>query len=311
MLERPLFRFVKDNQQINFMRGRHMGLIVSAILSLASVILFFNPGLNLGLDFRGGVIVETHMTHPADPSEMRALLQKEHIHAASVQIFGTPQDLRIALNIPQGANNAHETQQLVDHVKKVILSADPKTQIERADAVGASVSSELFRDGIYALLFSLGMILIYIWIRFEREFALSAVITLVLDLTKTIGFLIVTRFEFDLVMVAALLTILGYSTNDKVVVYDRIRENLLKYRSMPLRELLNLSINETLNRTLGTSMTVFLAALPLAIFGGSTLTGFATIMLFGIVVGTSSSIFIAAPLLLLMGHKRLRPQKES
>ena len=155
------------------------------------------------------------------------------------------------------------------------------------------------------------MILAYIWIRFEREFAISAVVTLILDLTKTVGFLAITRFEFDLVMVAALLTILGYSTNDKVVVYDRIRENLRKYRTMPLRELLDLSINETLNRTLGTSMTVFLAALPLALFGGSTLTGFATVMLFGIVVGTSSSIFIAAPLLLLMGEKRLRKTPSS
>lgn len=309
MLKRPLFRFVGDDRQIDFMRGRHMGLIVSAILSIASLVLFFSPGLNLGLDFRGGIIIETHMPHPEDPSEMRALLQKAHISAASVQSFGSPNDLRIALNIPKGTNNEHETQKLVDNVKDIITHNLPEIQIQRADAVGASVSSELFLDGIYALLCSLGMILVYIWFRFEREFAISAVVTLILDLTKTIGFLIITRFEFDLVMVAALLTILGYSTNDKVVVYDRIRENLKKYRSMPLRELLNLSINETLNRTLGTSMTVFLAALPLAIFGGSTLTGFATIMLFGIVVGTSSSIFIAAPLLLLMGHKRLRSPK--
>jgi preprotein translocase SecF subunit len=150
------------------------------------------------------------------------------------------------------------------------------------------------------------MILGWIWFRFEWEFAVSAVITLVLDLTKTVGFLVLTHFEFDLVMVAAILTILGYSTNDKVVVYDRVRENLRKYRTMSLKDLINLSINETLNRTLGTSTTVFLAALPLALFGGQSLSGFAWVMLFGIVVGTSSSIFIAAPLLLLMGEKRLR-----
>lgn len=150
------------------------------------------------------------------------------------------------------------------------------------------------------------MILGYIWFRFEWEFALSAVITLVLDLTKTVGFLVLTGFEFDLVMVAAILTILGYSTNDKVVVYDRVRENLRKYRTMPLIDLINLSINETLNRTLGTSSTVFLASLPLALWGGATLSGFAWTMLFGIVVGTSSSIFIAAPLLLFMGEGRLK-----
>lgn len=312
MLSRPLFRFVRDDRQIRFMRERYAGLIVSAVLSLASVGLFFAPGLNLGLDFRGGIIVEAHTLQPEDPAHMRAILEKAHIDAASVQSFGSPNDVRIAINLPRnnGQDEAMQAekkiQNLVDYARNTIMKALPGVQIQRADAVGASVSSELFRDGIYALLCSLAMILLYIWARFEREFAISAVITLVLDLTKAIGFLIITGFEFDLVMVAALLTILGYSTNDKVVVYDRVRENLLKYRKMPLRELLDLSINETLNRTLGTSMTVFLAALPLALFGGSTLTGFATVMLFGIVVGTSSSIFIAAPLLLLMGRKRLR-----
>lgn len=291
------------------MRGRHAGLIISAVLSIASVILFFAPGLNLGLDFRGGIIVETHAPAPQDPTHIRDLLEKAKIDAASVQSFGSPNDIRIAINLPRGKGSGEEkqTQTLVDHVKETLVQAVPDVQIQRADAVGASVSSELFRNGMLALLFSLGMILIYIWIRFEREFALSAVATLVLDLTKTIGFLALTRIEFDLVMVAALLTILGYSTNDKVVVYDRIRENMRKYRSMPFKDLLNLSINETLNRTLGTSMTVFLAALPLALFGGSTLTGFATVMLFGIVVGTSSSIFIAAPLLLIL--ERLRGRK--
>jgi preprotein translocase subunit SecD/preprotein translocase subunit SecF len=168
------------------------------------------------------------------------------------------------------------------------------------------VSSELFRDGMLALGVSLLMILVYIWFRFEWQFAVGAVATLILDVTKAIGFLALTRFEFDLVMVGAILTIIGYSTNDKVVVYDRMRENLRKYKTMPLRELIDLSINETLNRTLGTSMTVFLAALPLALFGGTTLSGFAWVMLFGIVVGTSSSIFIAAPILLFLGENRLR-----
>jgi preprotein translocase subunit SecD/preprotein translocase subunit SecF len=149
------------------------------------------------------------------------------------------------------------------------------------------------------------MILAYIWFRFEWQFAVGAVTTLVLDTTKTIGFMVITRIPFDLVTIAAILTVIGYSTNDKVVVYDRVRENLRKYKSMPLRELIDLSINETLNRTLGTSGTVFLAALPLALFGGSALAGFAWIMLFGIVVGTSSSIFIAAPILLFLS-KHLR-----
>ncbi|QDH17892.1 protein translocase subunit SecF [Swingsia samuiensis] len=310
MLSRPLFRFVRDDSRIDFMRGRYMGLIVSAVLSIASIILFFHPGLKLGLDFRGGVVVEAQTPQKADFGVIRAALERAHIHPDAIQAFGSDRDVRISINAPEGVNQAAQTQKLVDGVKGSIAQALPGTQVLRADAVGASVSSELFRDGVLALGCSLLMILVYIWIRFEREFAISAVVTLILDLTKTVGFLAVTRFEFDLVMVAALLTILGYSTNDKVVVYDRIRENLRKYRTMPLRELLNLSINETLNRTLGTSMTVFLAALPLALFGGSTLTGFATVMLFGIVVGTSSSIFIAAPLLLLLGHKRLRKSEK-
>ncbi len=178
--------------------------------------------------------------------------------------------------------------------------------IQRTDAVGASVSDELFRNGLLALGISLLMILVYIWFRFEWQFAVGAVVTLLLDVTKVVGFLVVTRIEFDLVMVAAILTVIGYSTNDKVVVYDRVRENLRKYKTMKLRELIDFSINETLNRTLGTSMTVFLASLPLALFGGSSLSGFAAVMLFGIVVGTSSSIFIAAPILLLLGENRLR-----
>ncbi len=256
-------------------------------------------------------IVEAQTPGPADFGKLRAALDHAGIHPDAVQAFGSPRDVRISINAPEGADREAQTQKLVDGVKNAISAAEPGTQVLRADAVGASVSSELFRDGLLALGFSLAMILVYIWVRFEREFAISAVVTLILDLTKTIGFLAITRFEFDLVMVAALLTILGYSTNDKVVVYDRIRENLRKYRTMPLRDLLDLSINETLNRTLGTSMTVFLAALPLALFGGSTLTGFATVMLFGIVVGTSSSIFIAAPLLLLMGEKRLRKETDA
>ena len=307
-LLRPRLRFVRDETRIRFMRGRHLGLAVSAFLSLLSVILFFYPGLSLGIDFKGGIVVEARTHGPADFGRIRAALAAHGVGGAGLQRFGADDDVLIQINAPGGKDAGSEaaTQALVDRVRAAAAAAQPGTQILRADAVGASVSAELFRDGLLALGISLLMILGYIWFRFEWEFAVSAVATLVLDITKTIGFLAVTRFEFDLVMVAAILTILGYSTNDKVVVYDRVRENLRKYRTMPLRELIDLSINETLNRTLGTSSTVFLAALPLALFGGHTLSGFASVMLFGIVVGTSSSIFIAAPILLLLGEKRLR-----
>jgi preprotein translocase subunit SecD/preprotein translocase subunit SecF len=273
------------------------------VLSTASVILFYHPGLTLGIDFRGGLVMEARTPQPADFAKIRAALSKEGVHDAGVQRFGNDESVLIKLDSPGGPG---ETQRMVTQVHKALEEAQPGARIVRTDAVGASVSAELFRDGMLALGLSLLMILVYIWFRFEWQFAVGAVVTLVLDITKAIGFLALTRLDFDLVMVAAILTVLGYSTNDKVVVYDRVRENLRKYKSMPLRELIDLSINETLNRTLGTSMTVFLASLPLALFGGESISGFAWVMLFGIVVGTSSSIFIAAPILLFLGEHRLR-----
>jgi preprotein translocase subunit SecF len=303
MFIRPLFRLVPDETSIKFMRGRFLGLATSAVLSLASVILFFHPGLHLGIDFRGGIVMEVRTPGPADFSKIRAGLAAAHVADAGVQRFGADDQVLIRLD-PQG--NQGSTQAAVSRIREGLEQAEPGTRIVRTDAVGASVSAELFRNGMLALGISLGMILVYIWFRFEWQFAIGAVATLILDVTKAIGFLALTRIEFDLVMVAAILTVIGYSTNDKVVVYDRVRENLRKYKTMPLRQLIDLSINETLNRTLGTSMTVFLASLPLALFGGASLSGFALMMLFGIVVGTSSSIFIAAPILLLLGENRLR-----
>ncbi len=303
MFVKPRFRLVRDGTRIRFMRGRYLGLLVSAILSTASVILFFYPGLNLGIDFSGGVVMEVRTQGPADFAQIHAALSADHIPDQGVQRFGDPSEVLIRL----GAQPSEQsTQAAVARVRAALEKGVPGAKIERTDAVGASVSAELFRNGLLALGISLLMILVYIWFRFEWQFAVGAVVTLILDITKAIGFLALTRIEFDLVMVAAILTVLGYSTNDKVVVYDRMRENLRKYKTMPLRELIDLSINETLNRTLGTSSTVFLAALPLALFGGASLSGFAWIMLFGIVVGTSSSIYIAAPILLLLGEHRLR-----
>jgi len=305
MFTRPMFRIVPDNTRLHFMRGRFIGLLTSAVLSTLSIVLFFYPGLRLGIDFSGGVVMEARApgNAPVDFTKLRGSLAAQGIAEPGVQRFGDASQVLISL---QAQSSEAATQQMVAKVRTALEQSQPGTKILRTDAVGASVSAELFRNGLLALGISLLMILVYIWFRFEWEFAVGAVVTLLLDVTKAIGFLVVTRFQFDLVMVGAILTIIGYSTNDKVVVYDRMRENLRKYKSLPLRELIDLSINETLNRTLGTSMTVFLAALPLALFGGPTLSGFACVMLFGIVVGTSSSIFIAAPILLLLGETRLR-----
>jgi preprotein translocase subunit SecF len=183
----------------------------------------------------------------------------------------------------------------------------PGVQLGRTEVVGARVGSELFRNGLLTTSLALVAVLVYIWFRFEWQFGVGVVATLILDVTKTVGFFAVTQIEFDLNSVAALLTLIGYSVTDKVVVYDRIRENLGKYRAMPLRQLIDLSINQTLGRTVATSLTVVLSILPLALIGGEVMRGFGLAIIFGIVIGTSSSIFIASPILLFLGEKRRRP----
>ncbi|MDE1883404.1 MAG: protein translocase subunit SecF [Rhodospirillales bacterium] len=304
MFYRPAFRFVPDGTKIRFMNGRFAGLITSAVLSFASVVLFFHPGLNLGLDFKGGVVLQVQTPQKTDFSALRSALAGAGLADAALQSAGT-QGNEVLISL-ESRSTAAATQTAIGEVQAALEKAAPGAVIQSTQAVGASVSNQLFAQGLEALGLSFVMILLYIWFRFEWQFAVGAVVTLILDTTKTIGFMVITRIPFDLVTIAAILTIIGYSTNDKVVVYDRVRENLRKYKTMNLRDLIDLSINETLNRTLGTSGTVFLAALPLALFGGSALSGFAWIMLFGIVVGTSSSIFIAAPILLFLGEHRLR-----
>jgi len=303
MFTKPLFRFVPENTRFAFMRARFFGLAGSFILSAASIGLFLYPGLQLGIDFKGGITIEARTPADADVAKLRTAFAQANVPAAGLQRFGAADDVLIRLDA-QSTPVANQAMQ--KKVEQILQQVQPGTKVLRNDVVGASVSAELFRNGVLALVISLGMIFAYIWFRFEWQFAVGAVVTLLLDVTKTIGFLVITHIEFDSVMVAAILTIIGYSTNDKVVVYDRVRENLRKYKTMPLRDLIDLSINETLNRTLGTSSTVFLASLPLAIFGGESLSGFAMAMLFGIAIGTVSSIMIAAPILLLLGEHRLR-----
>ncbi len=303
MFLKPSIRFVPDNTKFAFMRARWFGLAGSFLLSTASIGLCFYPGLTFGLDFKGGIVIEARTHGPADFQKLRAAFATAKLPTAGLQKFGADDDVLIRMDAQAtpASNQAVQKQ-----VEQVLQQVQPGTKFLRNDVVGASVSAELFRNGLLALVISFAMIFAYIWFRFEWQFAVGAVATLLLDVTKTMGFLVLTHIEFDSVMVAAILTIIGYSTNDKVVVYDRVRENLRKYKTMPLRDLIDLSINETLNRTLGTSSTVFLASLPLALFGGESLSGFAWAMLFGIGIGTVSSIMIAAPLLLLLGEHRLR-----
>jgi preprotein translocase SecF subunit len=298
-------RLVPDDTKIGFMKGRFAGLITSAVFSIASLILAFHPGLNFGTDFQGGIAIEAHMRAPADFAVLRPKLESLHLGPVELQQFGSPNDVQVRLQRQPGGDTAEH--QAVSVVRSMFAQDFPGTDIQSVDAVGATVSGELFQDSMMALGVAMLAMFGYIWVRFEWQFATAAIVTLLLDVTKVIGVYALTRFQFNLTSIVAILTIMGYSINDKVVVYDRVRENLRVFKRMPLRELIDRSINETLSRTIATSGTVFLAILPLAIMSEGTLREFATTLLVGIVIGTASSIFIGAPILLLLGEGRLRP----
>lgn len=298
-------RLLTAPPNIAFMKGRNLGLIVSAMLSLASVGLFFTPGLNYGVDFAGGTVMEIRTEQPADFPALRDNMSRLNLGQVQLQQFGAPTDVMIRFEHQTGGDQA-----AVQLVQTALAKDFPGTVVRRVESVGAAVSAELFHDGMLALGLAAIAMLVYIWFRFEWQFGVGAVVTMLLDVTKTIGFFVITGMQFNLVAIAAILTIMGYSINDKVVVYDRVRENLRLFRKMPLRQLIDLSINETLSRTVSTSAAIFLATLPLALFGGEALQEFAWVLLFGVVLATSSSIFIAAPILLFLGEKRLRRSPE-
>jgi protein-export membrane protein SecD/preprotein translocase SecF subunit len=302
-LGRPLFRIVPDVTRIPFMRGARAGLIVSAILSTTSVVIAFHPGLEKGIDFKGGIEMEIRTPGPGDISVLRSAAGGLGLGDVTILQFGDPSTFAVRLPA-QGDEGA--VQVAVNRVRGALEQAAPGTRILRVEAVGNRVSDELFMGGMIALGLSFAAMLLYIWFRFEWQFGIAGVATLLLDTTKVVGVMVVTGIEFNLTTVAAILTIIGFNANDKVVVFDRMRENLRKFKTMPLEQLVDLSINETLNRTLGTSMTLLLSAVPLALFGGDTLSGFAWLMIAGIIIGTSSSTFIAAPIVLFTGRNRLR-----
>ncbi|WP_036596351.1 protein translocase subunit SecD [Ottowia thiooxydans] len=303
---RPLFGFklIKDGTHINFMKARFIGLAISLVLSAASVALFFNPGLNYGIDFRGGIQMEVQTSAPADLSDLRARLDKLGLGEVALQEFGDGNRLLVRVERQPGGEEAQTM--AVESLKDALKAADAGAEIERSEVVGPKVSGELATAGILSVALASIAMLIYIWIRFEWPFAVGAIVTLILDLTKTVGFFALTGLDFNLTAIAALLTLVGYSVNDKVVVYDRMRENLRLRKTMPLRDIINLSINETLARSLYTSATALLAMLPLAIWGGPAVESFAVPMVFGIVIAASSSVFIAAPILLFLGDWRTR-----
>src|SRR5437763_3139660 len=289
---RPLI-VIRHVPRIDFMRWHYYGLAFSVLLSVLTIVLFLTAGLNYGIDFVGGTLMEARTTTgPADLAAMRAKLDALHLGEASLQQFGSPDDVLIRLAHQPGGDAAQ--------MKAIQLARDalgPGVEYRRTEVVGPSVGSELIRAGVLATVLALGAILIYIWFRFEWQFGVGATIATLHDVITTVGLFAIFQLEFNLTTLAAILTIAGYSINDTVVIYDRVREAMRKYRTMPLRELINLALNETLSRTILTVSTVALAVLALLFFGGEVLRGFSIAMLWGIVIGTYSSLLIAAPIL--------------
>ena len=283
-----------------FMRFSKPAIALSFMMMAASLLCWATLGLNFGVDFKGGTMIEVQsVAEKADVAELRAKTGALGLGDVQVTSFGSPRDVLIRVEQQPGGDAA---QQAV--VGKVTAAIGSGYQQRRVEVVGPAVSSELRQTGLIAVICSILAIVIYVWFRFEWQFALGTVVALVHDVLITVGVFSLLQLAFDLSTVAALLTILGYSVNDTVVVSDRIRENLRKFKRMPLNDLLDLSINETLSRTVMTSLTTMIVLIALFFFGGEVIRDFSFAMLFGIVVGTYSSIFIAAPILQFFGIKR-------
>jgi preprotein translocase subunit SecF len=294
----PLLRIVPDDTKFDFMRFRRISFPISALLSIIAILLFFHPGLNLGIDFRGGTLIELQTKDgPADLGKMRTTLTGLGLGDIQLQQFGGPSDVLIRIAQQPGGEAAQQAA-----VQKVRAALGEQVEYRRVEVVGPRVSGELLSWGMIGIIVAIGAILIYLWFRFEWQFALGAMIANVHDLVLTLGFMSLMQIDFDLTSIAALLTILGYSLNDTVVIYDRIREMLRRYKRLPMPDLLNISINSTLSRSIITHLTVTLALLALFFFGGHAIHGFVTTMMFGVVlVGTYTSVFIAAPILIYLG----------
>ncbi|MDG1994918.1 MAG: protein translocase subunit SecF [Emcibacteraceae bacterium] len=296
-----LLKLVPQDTNVAFVNFRKPAYVLSVIMIIASFALYFTKGLNFGIDFKGGFLIEAHLEKPADLAKIRGLTGDLDLGDVSIQTFG--EDNQILIRIEE-----HETMSLNEVVNLVQTTLqngiDDVITFQRTESVGGVVSGELIQSGIMSVGLAIGAVLFYIWIRFEWQFGLGAVIALVHDIILTVGMFSLTQLEFNLSIIAAILTIVGYSLNDTVVVYDRIRENLRKYRKKEMPDLVNTSLNETLARTIMTSLTTLLALGALFYFGGEAIHGFTAAMIWGIFVGTYSSIFIASPVLLWFEMRR-------
>jgi preprotein translocase SecF subunit len=294
------FLKTKGNRQIDFYRLRFGAYAGSVILSILIIILLFTHGLNYGIDFSGGIIVEVRAPSITTDSTYRDILNDAGYKGATVQSFGAENDTIIRLQ-PTSGDYAQE----VEELKKILVSNIPGLEFRKTDYVGPKAGQAMINKGIMATFAALIGMMLYIAVRFGLVFGIGALIALFHDALATLGFYVITQFEFDLSSIAAILTVIGYSVNDSVVVFDRIRENLNKYDIKELGELINKSINETLSRTIITTFTTMLACIALVIWGGDALRGFSAAILFGITFGIYSTIFVASPLLGISGMKKL------
>ncbi|MFB3082682.1 MAG: protein translocase subunit SecF [Gammaproteobacteria bacterium] len=301
-------RFFKTESHINFMSMRKSAFLLSGILIALSVASLAIRGLNFGIDFTGGTLIEVGYPELAELDTVRGLLDSSDFDNAVVQHFGTTQDVLIRLVPEEGMNSA----EISSRVLQVLQAGGQEVQMRRIEFVGPQVGDELKEDGGLAMLYALIGILIYVTLRFESRFALGAVAALVHDVTITLGVFSITQMGFDLTVLAALLAVIGYSLNDTIVVFDRVRENFRKLRKDTAVDVVNISLNQTLNRTIMTSFTTLLVLSALYAFGGEIIHGFATALIIGVLIGTYSSIYVASPITLALGISKrdLMPVKK-
>jgi preprotein translocase subunit SecF len=296
-----LLKLVPDNTNIDFMRWRNLALVLSIIATVASLALVAVRGLNLGVDFVGGQVVRTTFAQPVDVEQLRARVNQLQLGDASIQEFGGPQTYQIRMPKPEGGDAA--ASQAVTRVRQMLVQSYPGARVDAGESVSGKVSEELALDGALAIALAMLGIAVYIWFRFEWQFGVGALATLAHDVSMIFGFFAITQYQVDLNIVAAFLAVVGYSLNDTVVIYDRIRENLRKYRKMAIIPLINLSLNETLSRTIVTSLSIMLALAALLILGPDVIFGLTLAILLGTFIGTYSSIYISAPILVWLGVK--------
>jgi len=294
-----LLKLVPDHTNVDFMRWRNLAVILSTLATIASLVFTAYRGFNLGVDFAGGQMIRVTFAQPVDVEQLRSRVLGLHLGEASIQEFGGPTTYQIRLPKPPGGDAAANV--AADRVSKLVATNYPGSRVDSVETVSGKVSEELASDGAWAIGFAMIGIAIYIWLRFEWQFGVGALLTLAHDVSMTLGFFAFTRLQVDLNVVAAILTIVGYSLNDTVVIYDRIRENLRKYRKMAILPLLNLSLNETLARTVVTSLTVLIALGVLMAIGPEVIFGLAIAIFLGVLIGTYSSIYISAPVLVWLG----------